>query len=117
MKKCLAVLLTAALLLCAAPLAGFAVVDWPEIDFGNLFPTANAATIVDSGACGNDLTWTLDDEGTLTVSGTGSMNGYSYIYDSGYDKYFTIAPWGGSAAKAQRVKTVVIQNSVTSIGD
>ena len=30
--------------------------------------TANAAT---SGTCGDNVTWTLDDSGTLTISGTG----------------------------------------------
>ena len=29
---------------------------------------ASAAT---SGTCGDNLTWTLDDNGTLTISGTG----------------------------------------------
>ena len=61
------------------------------------------AEIVDSGACGDNLTWTLDDTGTLAVSGTGAMYGYS-------------APWGVSKSNAYRVKTVVIQNGVTSIG-
>ena len=28
---------------------------------------------VDSGTCGDDLTWTLDASGTLTISGTGEM--------------------------------------------
>lgn len=29
------------------------------------------AAVVDSGTCGTNLTWTLDDNGTLTISGTG----------------------------------------------
>lgn len=32
--------------------------------------TVSAAT---SGTCGDNLTWTLDDEGTLIISGTGDM--------------------------------------------
>ena len=31
---------------------------------------ASAAT---SGTCGENVTWTLDDYGTLTISGTGNM--------------------------------------------
>ena len=37
---------------------------------------ASAAEIVDSGNCGDNLTWTLDSEGTLTISGNGSMENY-----------------------------------------
>ena len=29
-----------------------------------------------SGVCGDNLTWVLDDEGTLTISGTGDMYDY-----------------------------------------
>lgn len=35
--------------------------------------SASAAT---SGTCGDDLTWTLDDKGTLTISGTGDMDSH-----------------------------------------
>ena len=30
-----------------------------------------------SGSCGDNLAWTLDDEGTLTISGTGEMENYN----------------------------------------
>ena len=36
---------------------------------------APAAT---SGVCGDNLTWTLDDNGTVTISGTGDMPEWSY---------------------------------------
>ena len=67
--------------------------------------TALAADIVDSGTCGaegdgSNLTWTLDREGVLTISGSGDMHGYG---PSG-------APWHG------RVKSAVIAEGVTSIG-
>ena len=29
-----------------------------------------------SGTCGYNLTWVLDDEGTLTISGTGEMTSH-----------------------------------------
>ena len=45
-----------------------------------LMPTAAfAATEVASGTCGangDNLTWTLDSDGTLTISGSGAMADY-----------------------------------------
>ena len=46
-------------------------------------PKAEAATVA-SGECGTDLTWVLDDEGTLTISGTGSSLGGYWIINSSY---------------------------------
>ena len=70
--------------------------------------TALAADIVASGTCGaegngSNLTWTLDSEGVLTISGSGAMEEY-YPYK---------APWYGSSS---RVKSAVIADGVTSIG-
>ena len=112
MKKHLAMLLAAALLLCAAPLTGFTTIDWPEIHSGSLFPTAQAAEIVDSGDCGaidkangldgSQVTWTLDSDGLLTISGSGAMKDFDKDY----------APWYSDTD----VKSVSIQNTVTAIG-
>lgn len=33
-----------------------------------------AAEIVQSGSCGDNITWTLDTDGVLTISGTGTEN-------------------------------------------
>ena len=63
------------------------------------------AEIVDSGSCGVNLTWTLDDSGLLTISGSGAMTDYS---SSGRE---TRSPFNSS------VKTVVINSGVTHIGD
>ena len=114
MKKHLAILLTAALLLYAAPFAGFAAVDLPEWDFGTAFTVpAKAATIVASGNCGevneetgldgSQVTWTLDSDGLLTISGSGEMQDY----------FGNNSPWYNNNTA---IKTVVIQNGVTSIG-
>ena len=43
-----------------------------------------------SGTCGDNLTWVLDDNGTLTISGSGTM--FDYGYSSNY------APWSASLA-------------------
>ncbi len=61
------------------------------------------ATLVDFGQCGDDLTWTLDDKGKLTISGTGDM------WDWGW--------FGSPFAQRSDIYTVVIENKVTSIGD
>ena len=34
-------------------------------------PAAEEATVLYSGACGTNLTWQIDDTGTLTIDGTG----------------------------------------------
>ena len=73
-------------------------------------PKAEAAT-VESGTCGTNLKWTLDDAGTLTISGTGAMKDY------GYDRYsptYSNHPWRNVATS---IKSVVIESGVTSIGD
>ena len=54
-----------------------------------------------SGTCGDNLTWTFDNNGTLTISGTGNMWN-----------------WNGSAPwyrNRDSIKNVIIQNGVTSI--
>ena len=68
--------------------------------------TALAADVVRSGTCGaegdgSNLTWTLDSERVLTISGSGDM----------YDYGSSGAPWYWS-----RVTSAVIAEGVTSIG-
>ena len=58
-----------------------------------------------SGKCGDNLTWTLDDEGTLTISGTDDMDDYCTWEGEN-------APWYDCD-----VKKVIIEYGVTSIGD
>lgn len=61
-------------------------------------PQAGAA-IVDAGICGDNLTWTLDSDGALIISGTGGIT--------------LELPWRTRAF----VENVRINNGVTSIGD
>ncbi|MBR0303017.1 MAG: leucine-rich repeat domain-containing protein, partial [Clostridia bacterium] len=63
------------------------------------------------GTCGDDLTWVLDDDGTLTISGTGDMYDYT---DFGGNVTGSRPPWYGCADDISRV---VIEPGVTSIGD
>ncbi len=76
------------------------------------FMPVNAATIVDSGNCGaqgDNVKWTLDSEGTLTISGTGEMADYFSPSQR---------PWGlGVSVKAGVwVKTVIVKSGITYIG-
>ena len=55
-----------------------------------------------SGACGNNLSWKLDVNETLTIYGTGSMSSY----------YYSSAPW---YKHRNSIQSVVIEDGVTSI--
>lgn len=57
---------------------------------------------VASGSCGDDLVWTLDETGLLTIAGTGDM-----------EDYLLNAPWYSSAGDIQRIQ---ICEGVASIG-
>lgn len=60
-------------------------------------PMAVAAGVVDSGSCGDNVTWELTSDGTLTISGTGAIASYAFDKAS--------------------ITSVVIEEGVTSIGD
>lgn len=65
--------------------------------------SANAETV--TGSCGNNVTYTLTDEGVLTISGTGPMTDYISEY---------LIPW---RAKRASIKSVKIESGVTHIGE
>ena len=88
-KRLLSILLAAVMVLTMLPLG--------------LVDMAYAAS---SGTCGDKLTWSLSDDGTLTISGTGDM------YD--YELLGTNTPWNSLRSQ---IKSVVIKDGVTSIGD
>ncbi|MCD8347531.1 MAG: fibronectin type III domain-containing protein [Lachnospiraceae bacterium] len=89
-------------------------------------PAAVATTA--SGTCGDDLTWTLDSSGVLTITGTGAMTegwSSSNVPWSKYtgsiksvsigDKVTTIGDW--AFANCENLTSVVIPDSVTEIGE
>ncbi|MBQ2664500.1 MAG: leucine-rich repeat domain-containing protein [Clostridia bacterium] len=77
--------------------------------FISTLPIVTSAEITESGTCGNNLTWTLDDEGTLTISGEGDMTDW----DSYYNAPFASGPFDSNESK---IKKIIIENGVTSIG-
>ena len=81
--------------------------QWDKISIRNNNDPLNSATIhygIVTGTCGENLTWTLDDEGTLTISGIGAMN-YNNSSSAPWDPYDDF------------IKKVTISNGVTSIGE
>lgn len=59
---------------------------------------------VDTGTCGENLTWTLDDAGVLTISGVGAMEDYITAEEQ---------PWYDYQSS---ITEIVIENGVTKIG-
>lgn len=60
--------------------------------------------VVASGTCGENLSWTLDDGGTLTIFGTGEMENYDYSNSAPWQQYST------------SIKTAIIKEGVINIG-
>ncbi|MBQ9976114.1 MAG: leucine-rich repeat domain-containing protein, partial [Clostridia bacterium] len=88
MKKKLLFILAASILLCAL-----------------LAVSTLAATVVQSGSCGTNVTYTLDSDGVLTISGSGSL---SYYYPGS-----SLAPWYSNRLL---VKSLVIEDGITNMG-
>ena len=59
------------------------------------------------GTCGKNCTWTLNDAGILTISGTGGMDQF-YPYDT------PGIPW---AEWKEQIQTVIIEEGITEIGE
>ncbi|MBQ6275699.1 MAG: leucine-rich repeat domain-containing protein, partial [Bacteroidales bacterium] len=75
--------------------------------WSNFSNISESNSYIASGTCGADddnLTWTLSCDSVLTISGSGAMEDYSS----------TGAPWYGDYRS--KIKTLVIDNGVTSIG-
>ena len=70
---------------------------------------ARGQEVIASGTCGaegDNLTWTLTADSTLTISGTGAMKDYTYVRDD--------APWYGNRYS---IRTCTIADGVTTIGN
>ena len=66
-----------------------------------IFVLSASACAETGGTCGENLTWTLDNEGTLTISGTGAMDNYNNNSWKDYN---------------QKIRSLIIDDGVTSIG-
>ena len=88
-NKILSILLVIAMMLTMAPISVFAA----SVEASGKF-----------GASGNNLTWSLDSDGVLTISGSGAMEDFANV---------SKVPW---YSKRTNVKTVIIESGVTNIG-
>ena len=78
-------------------------------------PYAFASTVA-SGTCGSNLTWTLDSNGKLTISGSGDMYNYEGKQDISVEpSWHSTAGWSG--AYVSSIKEIYISSNVTSIGE
>jgi len=69
--------------------------------------SVSAATIVQQGSCGDNVTYTLDSDGILTISGTGDM----------WDEAFRDNGRFNTSVTGKNIEKVVIESGVTSISD
>ena len=78
--------------------------------------TVSAASVVDSGICGENVSWTLDSEGVLTIRGSGPMYNYYRNPDEGleYEYIDGDSPW---YENRKSIKTINIDPQVTHIGN
>ena len=89
-----------------------------------LFTTASVAfaaeetrAVTDSGYCGaegENLTWTLYDDGELVISGEGEMDWYYVEHESGGKETIRSAPW---SKYYETIKVITVEDGVTSIGN
>ena len=80
------------------------------------------------GTCGDNLTWKINEQGVLDISGSGSMKDYSFYYYTwspwyGYYSHITsvvlpqnIPNIGSYAFSYSNITTITIPSTVTSIG-
>lgn len=99
--------------------------DWRKIQIGGGNSNLKEATIygadgpftIRSGDCGEEgdnVQWVLSEDGTLTITGSGKIRGFSNSDNHGYNGYTTddSSPWPENL-----VKRVVIGEGITEIGD
>ncbi len=81
--------------------------DWRKvsIDSGNDPLKAAFCHPTDEFECGDNLMWSLSEDGVLTISGTGAMDNYLLETDTPWYKY------------NNKIKSIVIENGVTSVGN
>ena len=97
MRKLITIVISFILIVCAVP----------------MFSTA--AEIVDSGTCGENVYYTIDEDGVLIISGNGDIDDYRYYGAGEWENY---RPWTTNwHTQKPNIQTIIIENGVTHIGD
>lgn len=73
----------------------------------SMLPALNSNAASNSGKCGDKVSWKLDSNGTLTITGNGPM--YDFVYDT-----TTNIPWYSNRTS---IRKIVINNGVERIGN
>lgn len=93
MKRFISIILCAILAFTAIPAVAFAAEE--------------ERSVIDSGICGaqgDNITWTLYDDGELVIGGEGEMKNYQRVFDVPWFLYYG------------QIKVVTVEEGVTSIG-
>ena len=96
------VALSSAAVMAAGTLLYFPTDALQNISWGITASAEETGTVKWTKTEGDNLTWTLYDNGTLTISGSGAMQDYAYNSPAFYNS---------------NIKKVVIEEGVTSIGN
>ena len=91
----LAITLTAG---CMTPLSATAEEQVTEIEENSMIQNNGAGIIVQSGSCGENASYTLDEDGVLTISGSGAIEEHAF-------------------SDRDDVKKVIISKGISGIGD
>ena len=88
----------------------------------SVLPVSAAADAPKSGTCGENLTWTLSDDGVLTISGTGEATGKPWLTYKDSIKSVVVEEgvtslFGGSFVECAVLTKAELPSSLKSIGD
>lgn len=130
-RNCLRLLAgAAAAVICTQP---FSVRAWAEleiINFGEVYYPPEYEELIEdgyklaqTGKCGDHLSYVIDDEGTLTISGTGKMYNYDVMStsDAPWNRFYRENEEGtldwSAVEENVYIHKIIIEEGVESIGD
>ena len=99
-----------ALLFLISVVMSIGVINGTDIAYASeesLSVLENDSSIIASGECGESVTWKLDEEGALLISGDGEMEDYTWT------NFVPTTPWYEYRSS---IKKIVVEDGVTTIG-